>query len=63
MHMLAQPLYQESLEEWNQYEEEELQARNDVASIAADSINRIASFLGEKTIIASTTHLIKEAID
>ena len=59
MHMLAQPLYADNLEEWNQYEEEELQARNDVASIAADSINRIASFLGEKTVIGCTTHLIK----
>ena len=62
MHMLAQPLYQDSLEEWNEYVEEEVQARNDVASVAADAVNRIASFLGEKTILASTTNIIKEAI-
>jgi hypothetical protein len=62
MHMLAQPLYQDSLEEWNEYVEEEVQARNDVASVAADSVNRIASFLGEKTILATTTNIIKEAV-
>ena len=61
--MLAQPLYQENIEEWNSYVEEEIQARNDPASVAADNINRIASFLGEKTIIACTTQIIKEAIE
>ena len=55
-------MYQDSLEEWNEYVEEEVQARNDVASVAADSVNRIASFLGEKTILATTTNIIKEAI-
>jgi hypothetical protein len=39
-----------------------VQARNDVASVAADAVNRIASFLGEKTILATTTQIIKEAI-
>lgn len=61
--MLAQPFHEDSLEEWADYVEEELQARNDPASVAADNINRIASFLGEKTIIGCSTHLIKEAIE
>jgi hypothetical protein len=63
MHMLAEPLYEDSIEEWKDYIEEEIQARNDPASVAADNINRIASFLGEKTMIGCTTLLIKEAID
>lgn len=63
MHMLAQPMYEDSIEEWKDYIEEEIQARNDPASVAADNINRIASFIGEKTIIACSTHLIKEAIE
>ncbi len=62
IHMIAQPLYIDSIEEWNEYVEEEIQARNDVASVAADAVNRIASFIGEKTILATTTNLIKEAI-
>ena len=63
MFMMAQPVYEDSLEEWNEYAEEELQARNDPASVAADSLNRIASFLGEKTTVACTTQIIKQAID
>ncbi len=63
MHMLAQPIHPDSLQEWNEQEEEEIQARNDASAVAADSINRIASDLGEKTIIATTTHLIKEALE
>jgi HD-like signal output (HDOD) protein len=63
MHMLAQPLYQDSIEEWAENIEEELQARNDPASVAADNVNRLASHLGEKTIIACTTQIIKEAIE
>ncbi len=63
IHMLAQPLHQDSLQEWNEYVEEEIQARNDASAVAADNINRIASFLGERIIIATTTLLIKEAIE
>ena len=63
MHMLAEPLYADSLDEWKDYVEEEFQARNDPSSVAADNINRIASFLGEKVIIKCSTHLIKEAIE
>jgi len=40
-----------------------LQARNDPSAVAADNLNRIASFLGEKTLINSTSHIIKEAIE
>jgi hypothetical protein len=63
MHMLAEPLYQDSIDEWKEYVEEELQARNDPASVAADNINRISSYLGEKVIIKCSTHLIKEAVE
>jgi hypothetical protein len=37
------------------YVEEEINARNDPSSVAAENINRIASFLGEKTVIAATS--------
>ena len=55
MHMLSEVLYENEIEEWKDHVEEELQARNDPSSVAADSINRIASFIGEKTIIGNTT--------
>lgn len=45
------------------YVEEEINARNDPSSVAAENINRIASFLGEKTVIAATSQIIKEAIE
>jgi hypothetical protein len=48
-------MYEDSIDEWKEYIEEEIQARNDPASVAADNINRIASFLGEKVIIGCTT--------
>ena len=38
-------------------------AKNDPSSVAADALNRLSSFLGEKTIIACTTHIVKEAIE
>lgn len=63
MHMLAQPVHEDSIEEWKDYIEEELQARNDPASVAADNINRIGSFLGEKVMIKCSTQLIKEAVE
>lgn len=56
-------MYEDSIEEWKEYVEEEIQARNDPASVAADNINRIASFLGEKTMINCSTQIIKEAIE
>ncbi|CDW84107.1 importin beta- [Stylonychia lemnae] len=62
-HMLAELPLQDDLEEWNKEVEEELQARNDPSSVAADNLNRIASFLGEKTLINCTSHIIKEAIE
>lgn len=43
--------------------DEEIQARNDPSAVAADNLNRISSFLGEKTIINTTTQIVKEAIE
>ncbi|TNV74745.1 hypothetical protein FGO68_gene4951 [Halteria grandinella] len=63
IHMLAEPLHEDSIEDWAEAVEEELQARNDPASVAADNVNRIASHLGEKVMIKCSTHLIKEAIE
>jgi hypothetical protein len=60
--MLSEVEYQDDLEEWGKYIEEELQARNDPSSVAADNLNRIATHLGEKTIIACTTHIVKELV-
>lgn len=62
-HMLSEVEYQDDLEEWGKYIEEELQARNDPSSVAADNLNRVASFLGEKTIINGTSHIIKEMVE
>lgn len=53
--MLAEVRFADDLNEWAQHEEEELQARNDPSSVAADTLNRISSLLGEKTIIGCTT--------
>ena len=63
MHMLAEPLHGENVEEWANAVDEDLQTRNDPCGVAADNINRIASFLGEKATLASSSNLIKEALE
>jgi hypothetical protein len=53
--MLTEVENEDDIEAWAQEQEEEILAKNDPSSVAADSLNRIASFLGEKTIINTTT--------
>lgn len=63
MHMLTEVEFEDDLNAWAEVAEEEMLAKNDPSSVAADALNRLSSFLGEKTIIACTTHIVKEAIE
>ena len=40
---------------WFAEEDTELQAKNDPASVAADSLQRISVYLGEKTTLACSS--------
>ena len=51
------------MEAWFAEEDTELQAKNDPASVAADSVQRLSVFLGEKTTLACSSALIKSAIE
>lgn len=56
--------FEDEIEEWyKKQDEEELQAKSDVCSVAADSLNRISSFVGEKVTLSCTTQLIKECVE
>ena len=61
--MLSEVDDQDDINAWANKTEEELQARNDPSSVASDNLNRIASFIGEKTLIASSTGIIKELVE
>ena len=52
----------DDIEAWYKEEDTELQSKNDPASVAADSLQRISVFIGEKTTLACSTELIKVAL-
>jgi hypothetical protein len=52
--MASSITHEPTLEEWYiSIEDEEITTRDDACSIAADSISRIAAFLGEKTLLGA----------
>ncbi len=53
----------DDIEAWYAEEETELQAKNDPSSVAADSLQRIAVNLGEKTTLACSNFIISTAIE
>jgi hypothetical protein len=60
--MMTEIRLADDLDAWLLEEDTELQAKNDPASVAADSANRLSAFLGEKTTLFCTTSIIKAAI-
>ena len=62
-YMMTEIVNEDDIEAWYAEEDTELQAKNDPASVAADSLQRLSVYLGEKTTLACTTNLIKAAID
>ena len=60
--MMTELEHEDDLEAWANEEDTELQAKNDPASVAADILQRMASDLGEKTILACSSDLLKAAI-
>jgi hypothetical protein len=62
-YMMTEVEHEDDLEAWYEEEDTELQAKNDPASVAADSVQRLSVFLGEKTTLACSSSLIKSAID
>jgi hypothetical protein len=62
-YMMTEMVHEDDLEAWYEEEDTELQTKTDPASVAADSLQRLSVYLGEKTTLACTTTLIKAAID
>ena len=54
---------EEELKAWADEPEEEILAKNDVASVAAEALERISGHLGEKTTIACSSILIHESVN
>jgi hypothetical protein len=52
----------DDLDKWAQDQEMELLEKNDPSSVAADSLSRIAEYLGEKTTVGCCTELIQQAL-
>jgi hypothetical protein len=48
----------DDLEAWYEEEETELQTKNDPSNIAAENLQRISVFLGEKTTLLCSSNLI-----
>ena len=60
--MMTQLENEDDLEAWFEVPEEDIIASNDLASHAAESLERLADRIGEKTALACTTQLINESI-
>jgi hypothetical protein len=61
--MMTEIFMGDDLKGWLAHEEDDIQERNDPASVAADCLARIASQLGEKTTLVCSQQLIKGAIE
>jgi hypothetical protein len=61
--MMTEVTNADDLDAWYAEEDTELQAKTDPASVAADSLQRLTVFLGEKTTLVCTTTLVKAAIE
>ena len=60
--MLTEVEDQDDLQAWADKEEEEAIAKDDPASVAAETLARIAEDLGEKLMVNCSTQLIQEAV-
>jgi len=61
--MMTEVEHADDIEEWYKEEDTELQTKNDPASVAADSLQRMSVLLGEKTTLACSIDIIKGAIE
>jgi importin-5 len=61
-YMMTEVDLADDLDAWLAEEELEVQAKQDPAGVAAESLQRISVFLGEKTTLACCSELIKAAI-
>lgn len=61
--MMTEIEHADDLEAWLEEEDTELQAKNDPASVAADSLQRISVYLGEKTTLGCVTALVKSGVE
>jgi hypothetical protein len=57
-YMMTEVDLADDLEAWYEEEETELQTKNDPSNIAAENLQRISVFLGEKTTLLCSSNLI-----
>lgn len=62
-YMMTEIEHADDLEAWYAAEDTELQAKSDPASVAADCLQRLSAFLGEKTTLACSSTLVKGGIE
>lgn len=62
-YMMTEIVHADDLEAWYAEEDTELQTKTDPASVAADALQRIAAYIGEKTTLLCSSVLIKGAIE
>jgi hypothetical protein len=56
--MMTEIPFEDDLEAWLKEEDTELQTKNDPASVASDSLQRLTVFLGEKTTLACSGSIL-----
>lgn len=61
-YMMTEVDLADDLEAWLEEEELDMQAKQDPANVAAEAIQRISVYLGEKTTLVTCSDLIKSAI-
>jgi len=61
--MLIEVEDQDDINAWAVQDEEEVHGKDNISSIAAEALERMADILGEKTMLGASTQVIVEGIN
>jgi len=62
-YMMTEVDYADDIEGWYEVQDEEMQALNDPCNVAAEGLQRLSAYLGEKTTLYSSSNIIKLALE
>jgi hypothetical protein len=57
-YMITQVDYEDDIEGWYQLQDEEMQALNDPCNVAAEGLQRLSVYIGEKATLYSSSNII-----
>jgi hypothetical protein len=54
---------EDNIADWAAEDEEDIHGKDDIASVASEALDRISEILGEKTMLACSSHIIHEGVN